>query len=217
MRDMNTSKIALYTTSDQVLTISPAEAIREMWEHTDGDGTLYIPEWYHDIGYEGKIYRCSMDWTKNDVDRIISEYETLYAAICQLAGKGEPLGAGSDTPDLPADLQNVYDTYLRDFDTDGFDMGLILAIEDKLMAGDEVTEEERALYERYRNAIHAEAASRVGGNLAAYDTVIRAKRLHKLLLLHAPVIVSQNEALLLAEAMVIHAFCKEMETVDSVE
>ena len=45
---MNTSKIALYTNPDEVLTLTPSESIISMFEHTDENGTLYIPEWPYD-------------------------------------------------------------------------------------------------------------------------------------------------------------------------
>lgn len=45
---MNTSKIALYTNPDEVLTLTPSESIISMFEHTDENGTLYIPEWLYD-------------------------------------------------------------------------------------------------------------------------------------------------------------------------
>ena len=39
---MNTSKIALYTNPDEVLTLTPSESIISMFEHTDENGTLYM-------------------------------------------------------------------------------------------------------------------------------------------------------------------------------
>ena len=35
---MNTSKIALYTNPDEVLTLTPSESIISMFEHTDENG-----------------------------------------------------------------------------------------------------------------------------------------------------------------------------------
>ena len=35
---MNTSKIALYTNPDEVLTLTPEESIISMFEHTDSNG-----------------------------------------------------------------------------------------------------------------------------------------------------------------------------------
>lgn len=74
-----------------------------------------------------------------------------------------------------------------------------------------------ALYNIYREAIHADAERRVGENVAAYDVVIRAKRLCRLLALGAPKIIVDSEANLFAQAMVIHTYCKEMTIVDDVE
>lgn len=80
-----------------------------------------------------------------------------------------------------------------------------------------VFEDEQSLYERYRDAIHADAENRVGNNVAAYDVVIRAKRLCKLMALKAPKIIVNNEANLFAQALVIHIYCKEIEIVETVE
>ncbi len=45
---MNTAKIALYTKPDETLTLTPAESIISMFDHTDESGVLYIPEWPYD-------------------------------------------------------------------------------------------------------------------------------------------------------------------------
>ena len=47
----------------------------------------------------------------------------------------------------------------------------------------------------------------------AYHLNIRAKRLQKLLALHAPHIVANNEACLLAQAMVLYGYCKNFRCV----
>ena len=49
---MNTSKIALYTNPNESITLTPAESIISMFEHTDDNGTLYIPEWPYDNNYD---------------------------------------------------------------------------------------------------------------------------------------------------------------------
>ena len=53
---MNTSKIALYTNPDEVLTLTPSESIISMFEHTDENGTLYIPEWPYDGNCDNTEY-----------------------------------------------------------------------------------------------------------------------------------------------------------------
>lgn len=81
------------------------------------------------------------------------------------------------------------------------------------MSFGETKQEQNTLYTEYKDAIYADAKNRVGDNLAAYDVVIRARRLCRLMALGAPTIIIDNEARLLAQAMVI----KDMETVDNVE
>ena len=51
----------------------------------------------------------------------------------------------------------------------------------------------------------------------AYHLNIRAKRLQKLLALHAPHIVANNEACLLAQAMVLYGYCKDFRCVKELE
>ena len=62
----------------------------------------------------------------------------------------------------------------------------------------------------------SEAQKRIGNNVAAYDVVIRAQRVYKLMSMDAPKIIITNEAKLLAQAMVIHDYAESMKIVDSV-
>ena len=83
--------------------------------------------------------------------------------------------------------KRFWNTYLRDFESDDTD------------------------------AICAEAEERVGKGPAACDVIIRARRLCRLMSLHAPEIILQGEANLFAQALVIHGYCKELEIVEDVD
>ena len=244
---MNTSKIALYTPSDEYPTFSGSEAIINMFEHTDENGVLFIPEWTYDSNYdEETIYKCKMNWSRADAEKTVADFNTLYDAIKAISEKLEDLQSDTAVNDHSSELQSVWNTYIRDFETGSIDLDQIADISDKfetialidsisckINKGEElsaedssyyneykdtsVSESEKALYNKYRDAIHKDAERRLGDSLAAYDVIIRAKRLCKLLSLKAPAIIVNNEASLLAQAMVIHNYCVSMETVDDVE
>lgn len=245
---MNTSKIALYTTPDKNINISAEDAIFSMFDHTDDNGILYIPEWPRENNRDDKerFYKCLMNWDELYRDLAIGYYQLLYNRLKEIAEKWDAISSGSAAEILPEKLFEVWDTYIRDFETGNINteriadisdryeiISLVDHIKNKLSANAElskdelsfyseykdtsVSEEENALYAEYKDAIYADAKKRVGDNIAAYDVVIRARRLCKLMSLGAPAVIIENEAVLLAQAIVIHSYCKDMETVDNVE
>ena len=245
---MNTSKIALYTTPDKNINISAEDAIFSMFDHTDDNGILYIPEWPRENNRDDKerFYKCLMNWDELYRDLAIGYYQLLYNRLKEIAEKWDAISSGSAAEILPEKLFEVWDTYIRDFETGNINteriadisdryeiISLVDHIKNKLSANAElskdelsfyseykdtsVSEEENALYAEYKDAIYADAKKRVGDNIAAYDVVIRARRLCKLMSLGAPAVIIENEAVFLAQAIVIHSYCKDMETVDNVE
>ena len=245
---MNTSKIALYTKPDETLTLTPAESIISMFDHTDKSGVLYIPEWPYDDNSDNKerFYKCKMNWNEVDLDDALWYYESYFNTIKKISKKYDTIRSSADVESLPETQKKFWNTYIRDFETGDIDVELVMDIAErmetinmiratavKINSGIEVSkeeldyyneykntvvsEDEQSLYERYRDAIHADAENRVGNNVAAYDMVIRAKRLCKLMALKAPEIIINNEANLFAQALVVHIYCKEMEIVETVE
>lgn len=196
---------------------------------------------------EESFYKCKMNWNRTDAEKAVADFEALYKALEAIAKIPDHREPDFDVKSLPSELQPVWNTYLRDFNADdSFDMDLIADISDRLETIAEikaiarklekskdvfteeyyyyneykdtsVSESEEALYNEYRDALYKEAAQRAGDNVAAYDVVIRAKRLCRLISLGAPDFILKNEASLLAQAMVIHSYCKEMEVVTTVE
>ena len=245
---MNTSRIAFYSNADDGRLLTPADAIMSMFEHTDENGTLYIPEWPYDQYSDGKerFYQCAMNWSESDAKNVVAEYSCLHAALEKLAERLDSLGPDPAPEALPAELRDVWNTYLRDFETGDIDAELAMDVFDrldtvhmiadiagKLKNGEEISQDEAGLYDAfkdtvitekematcqaYKDAIHADAEKRIGKSPAAYDVVIRARRLCKLMAIHAPQIIIDNEADLLAQAMAIHGYCRERKTVDDVE
>ncbi len=184
---MNKTKNAFSIDENSAYTnLTPSQCISAMFEHTDSDGNLYLPEWPYDNndGEQTHYYTCKMNWNKSDCDKAVTDYESLYKVLAELAEKHDSLKSSLDeNRDLLSDAQlKVWNTYIR---------GL-------------------------GSMNPSEAEKRVGNNLAAYDVVIRAQRLYKLLSLEAPQIIINHEANLLAQAMVIHNYAKSMKIVDSI-
>lgn len=188
---MNTSKIALYTKPDDTPVLTPAESITSMFEHTDENGVLYIPEWplpLDDVPENKELfYKCKMHWNAADLQDALRRCESEYHTLKLLSEKYDSIRSAADAETLPETQKTVWNTYIRDFESDD------------------------------RDAILAEAETRVGSGVAAYDVILRAKRLCRLMSLDAPRIIIQGEAGLFAQAMVIHSYCEEMKIVEETE
>ena len=203
---MNTSKITVNT--NEAVNLSASEIMTGMFEHTDKEsGILYIPAWPRDTEPDDKkhFYKCQMNWNEADLAEAVQRYESLYGALEKIS-QVQP----DSCPDaLPEDLKPIWQTYVRDFEAGKIDM------EEIFDAAASAEEQER--YKAYCQAVQAESEDRVGQNIAAYDLVIRAKRVCKLMSVKAPAAVIDHEAGLLAQAMVVHNYGISMEAVDDVE
>ena len=196
---------------------------------------------------EESFYKCRMSWNRTDAEKAVADFEALYEALETIAKIPDHREPDFDVKSLPSDLQTIWNTYLRDFDADdSFDMDLVMDIYDrldtvafadsiarKIEKGSDVSEEEyslyneckdtfvseseEALFDEYLDALYKEAEKRVGESLAAYDVINRTRRLCRLISLGAPDFILRNEASFLAQAMVIHDYCNERETVNTVE
>ena len=220
--------------NDAYCTLTPEECVRVMYEQTDPNGNLYLPAWPCDICFTSAVdyYALTMNWTEADCKTLNADYAALFESLKRIAAVYDQLG---DTLEenrrvLSEDLVQVWDTYLRAFDTRGFDYDLIRDIEDRLDeiayanssdGGDvpsektTVTEEERALFGQYVAQIHNDAEKRLDRKTAAYDVIIRAMRLCKLLSVNAPEIVVSFEAKFLVQAMAVNRFAVRFESVVS--
>ena len=162
---MNEIKLA-FTNDDSRSSLVPEEIIRLMFEHTDEDGRLFIPEWpYDDKDYDEPemYYAVRMNWNKEDCDKIIREYQTL----------AERLRVITDEEPLKRIIEENRDIRpFQDIDADLTDV---------------ITLKKSSEY-------------------AIYDVVIRSLRLCKLCAMNAPAVVINNEAQLLAQALVINHY-----------
>ncbi len=185
---MNTSHFSLFSDPDGVPVLTPEECIVGMFEHTDSDGILCIPAWpYDDDAEQGMLYRCRMNWTEADRDAVLRLYESCYDTMKSIALRCGSVRDGLDAAALSEAQKPFWNTYLRDFESEDND------------------------------AICAEAEARVGESPAAYDMILRARRLCRLMSLEAPEIIIRGEANLFAQALVIHSYCEELEIVEDME
>ena len=194
----------------------PAEYIREMFAHTDGQGRLYIPTWPHDGAPDEtaneRCMECRMNWKAEDCDREVEKFNALYTALEQIAGKYEALDSGADPHEVLTDeLYKVWNIYVRDFDPAGLDMDRIYELDE--LADEELTEKDKALLNAYSVSCHIDAMLRLGKSRVAYDVVIRAMRVCRLLALGVPAVIVRNEAGLLAQALTLRDHAVSVETV----
>lgn len=227
--------------------LTPEECITLMFDRTDEDGLLYIP-WLTMLGHlaDEVSYRCHMTWNWRDCEKALDEFNALYEDLSKIAALYDKLGddvqknrkiLGSER------LFSTWNTFVRDFDTPGFDrelmddildryepMEIVKKISNKIANGEELDEhdkfflkenldvsvspEEETLYADYREALMQDVKKRVGPNIGAYYYVLFAQRLCKLLHLDAPEVIVRNEARQLASVMVIHKYAQANEVVD---
>ena len=229
------------------ISLTPVDCINAMFSHTDGEGNLRIPVWPNDtddINEETTAWLdCVMTWDAGGRNDLIAAYEELFAALRAIADVSDRLGDTREENEglLSDELLDVWDTYIRPFDLGDIDYDTVMDIEERMDAaklaglfeddayengedifwrGEEktvVTAEEVALYNQYVAAVHSDAERRLDRTLAAYDVIIRAKRVRKLMSLHAPDIILNSEAKLLAQAIAVNAFAESAELVSDAE
>ena len=186
---MNTSKVALYSDPDDAPILTPSECIVSMFALTDESGLLLIPAWpYDDDAPEDQERFYRCNMDWNEADRDAAL--RFFESCCKTMRVIAPQYDSirlSGAEALPETQKAFWNMYLRDFESDDMD------------------------------AICAEAEERVGKRPAAYDVIMRARRLCRLMSLEAPEIIIRSEANLFAQALVIHEYCRELEIVEEVE
>ena len=184
---MNTSKTALNFDPNDPPVLTPAETIVSMFDHTDADGILCIPAWPYDDDAEQGML-YQCRMNWNEEDR--DAVLRQYESCFETMRKIAPKfdSIRSSGAEALSEAQRAFwNTYLGDFASDDID------------------------------AICAEAEERVGKGPAACDVIIRAQRLCRLMSLEAPEIILRGEANLFAQALVIHAYCKDIEIIEDIE
>jgi hypothetical protein len=201
----------------ELFTMPPRDYLRKMFDRTDSEGLLIMPDiFFGEDGDDDEVRSllCRMEWDAEDAASVANEYESLTGQLEVIASLS---GSLSEDPEenrriLPKDAFDVWDTYIRGFNTGDIDLDRILEIWDRLDSEIPVSPEERRLFDVYSEAVHADSAERVGDDLFAYQEVIRAKRVCALMRLGAPQIIVNSECCRLAAAMALHRFCEDIET-----
>lgn len=223
--------------------LSPAEFITYMFEHTDEEGIVYIPGWYS-LNEEAHSLKCHIEWSLTDCEKAQSEFTRLYKSIKNIAEKLDSLTLDeSENLKIleKADFE-VWQKYIRKFNATGCDIEKINSISERLdiisevkaiskkisnngnISKDEIeymkkfidtaiSDSELKYYQKYVDSIYLEATKRLTG-FCAYQVIIRAMRLCKLIHINAPKLVIENEAKTLASALVLNKYGISKEMVD---
>ena len=173
------------------------------------DGKLTLT-YYPDDGTEEYTQTYTMDWTEEDAVAVAHRYYDLQSALDQIGLMHEQLTDCSQAEELLSpELLTVWKTYVAPFEDHCFDQEEIFNIQMK--KGYEVlTEEEFALLEEYWEWYEQQCLQRLPYNRCSPAELInRARRYEKLVSLRAPKIILNNEALRLAEEMVLYCCMKK--------
>ena len=116
--------------------ISPAAYIAWMFDRTESDGTLVVPDWPEDGSRKpDSFYFCEMQWTEADRDRVIADVEALIDMLSEIAKTYRGLSAEDRKKCedfLSRDLRAVWEKYLRPLNPDVFDREVILDLSERL-------------------------------------------------------------------------------------
>ena len=80
---MNYPKPA-FMIEDELSSLSPVQTMVKMFEYTDKEGYLSIPEWpYDDKDYDepDMYYLCKMNWSQEDLKNVIEDFQKLEERI----------------------------------------------------------------------------------------------------------------------------------------
>ena len=156
---------------DELSGFSPEQIMVKMFEYTDKEGYLSIPEWpYDNTSPEEQdiYYLCKMNWNSEDLNNVIDDFRKLEERLKTIKEE-EP-------------LQSIV---RENFDLVPFSE-IPMEISDLIV-----------LKEAKRPA--------------TYDVAIRAVRLCKLYAMDVPAVIIDNEARLLAQALVVNHFAESVQ------
>lgn len=182
---------------ENYLSVSGTDYIRAMFANTQPDGTLFI----EDEGENGTTW--FMDWQKRDADELIARFEALLAALKKLGKEHDRWETSAK--DMPADLLEVWNTYIAPYPDHGMDREKLFELSMKVEFDEKLTQEEEELLDREQAWLHKNALIRLPYNRCHPAALIqRAKRYERLTQLNAPKLVLDNEERCLAEEMVLY-------------
>ena len=174
---------------------SAHDYIRDLYEKTL-DGSLEFR--YRDDTDEGCIETYSMTWSRQDMEALAEEFETLRRQLDRIA-------AG----DRSEDLAQIRNTYVRPYGEPPFDKAKLEAVLDKVEFAQYRSDAEQDLYEQYVQWRQAQASSRLEDRGCNADALIcHARRYTRLMELGAPAAVVENEARGMARALVLYRWAR---------
>lgn len=201
----------LSTESENYPDLQPKDIFRIMAEGIGEDGTLCLDELPFDTDMTRCALHCRMDRDRFDPETLKKEFSELFDNLVMISMLTDCLPEDPCDYGKVMDRENlkVWDAYLRDFDIGDLDADAVLTKD--FEEGEQLSEEEAAILDEYEARCRQDAEKRVGCGPQAYELVLRAKRVERLLELKAPLIIIRCERNMLAECFAIHRFAQSAE------
>ena len=213
---------------------TPATKYVEKLYNKTVQGKLQLYGWHYDNpGWgcgkntdEGYLYECAVNWDEKDCGAMALRAHLLVGDLRRIAARrasldGAMFGEFKEVTREQAlsvlrdeRLVDVYFDYVYpyvlDVDTDRVQDiytrwdNCIYAETMGEKTEDSVSEEEKAYYQTYQNAVRAAAEQRIGKSICASEVIFFARRLCRLLELNAPEAIVSHEQNCFIEALVLH-------------
>lgn len=186
--------------------LTPQQYIRRLFAETK-DGKLKITYHYPLDVQQPYTITYRMDWTQNDVEAVVQQYEALSAMLRKIGTLQTELQDEKKRKTLlTPEEQKVWQTFIQPFSAFEVDESVI---EELYFRGeyDTLDDEENALLERHwwwreRNTLERMPFLR----RSPTSMILRARRYEKLVEWTAPETVIQEEGRWLAEEMVLYYY-----------
>ena len=195
--------------------ISVDEWLKLLFEETSNSAMVDIPVFY---GVDSNdFYRCQIDWDIKKYETILEKYRMHYANIKKIAlflDGLQNMDKSSKQILDNEDLARFWDTYIRPFDSSGFDMERISHINEHIEAGENISEEDNNYHKLYVESVYSDVEKRIGKRYCSYELIMRSVRLCQLMSVGAPEIIILNETRELATAMLIYEYGVSCERVN---
>ena len=182
--------------------------IRAMFAKTK-DGMLTLTH-YPEDGSEEFDRTYPVNWDSKTAEALENQFEKLRSYLDRIGLLHDELQAVVKEMKNPGkilkeELLEVWNTYIAPFEVHDMDDDAIADADTKRFYGDELTEEEKSLLKRYDAWIEQQCLKRLPHlGCSSVGLINRARRYERLVSLHAPEIVLENEARCLAEEMVLY-------------
>ena len=187
--------------------LTPQDYIRQMFRETQ-DEKLSIT--YYPFVGEPETITYQVNWTEEEAEQIVQEYNLLTAALSRIGRLHDQLELEETRKCLltAADLE-VWNTYVCPYEPFECDLSIIEEIHERGQLGD-LFEEEEELWKRYCMWREEQSQKRIPFNRrSSADMIQRARQYEKLISLLAPENVVTEEGRYLAEEIVLYYAGKE--------